>query len=502
MIPNRQPNSMEDIIFQKFESDFIEFITDDKIHCKTKRLSWETTLNTWPQIFTEQLLRNVLTNADLSSKARVMALKFIINEKFNQFNFYFPLYIKSYERKILEILYEKCPKLEYLNLGSFFIRSSNRVLFENLLMKCDELKVIRVKCRMNDCAIRDILLGEYLHDLDYQKSVQTRRNHNIIRRTLTNLYRDFKLKFSPATIPRHELPLDKIVILDMCPMFPERSCTQILRLLPNLQGLVYYGKVGKAISYLNHLECRNLKLKYIRDERTSLHTLEKICYHCPDLKKIRLTMPESGTLRQLSILKKIHHIDILWFSGEELNKYLQDYGNQIYSIQLCRSSEVIDLNLILSSCPNLIYLVLTDLEIKYQITHMPKYPNIRHFFCGRVSTIQDIGMIPLLYHFTKLETLELNDRSLTHQDIEELVVKLKLWRKLKTLYLCGRTQVNKKLTIKSLRLILNNCKYIKEIRNIHHFAISASELSQLNKEYENCANKCKLIKQSTRRYFC
>ena len=500
MIRNRVPNTLEDIVFQKFALEFTEFISDKKKYCKTKKLNWENTLNTWPIMFSELLLRNILSNPDLSTKTRVKALNFIINEKFIQFNFHFLVESKSSERKILKILYDKCPKMELLNLSAFHIRSKNRDLFENLLMKCTKLEAVRVKCRMSDCAIRDILLGEFLHPLDYEKNIRARSNQNLIRRTITNVNHFLIRKYRPEIRPRHELPLDKIVVLDLCRLFPELSCTEMLRLLPNLTSLGFYEKVGKAISYLTYYECKNLKLKYIRDQRTTLEVLDKICYHCPDLEQIRLTAPQPGTVEQLSVLKTINNVELLWFQVEELYKYLKNCGSQIRSMRLSRCMQVVNINIILASCPNLSYLVLSDLQIQYKVD-MVKYPNMRHLLCGRLSTNHVLGLKPLLYNLTKLETLEFNDRSLTHEELEELVLKMGLWKNLKKLYLCGKYATNKHLTIKSIRLILNHCKNLEELRNVFHFTISPSELSQLNEELKNSANKCKLLKYSPKGYF-
>lgn len=483
----RNPDLLENLTFDRILKKFIELLCTHR-YSQDLKVELRKKIIMLPHMYQKRILNCILTDTDLTSIIRIRVLDIIMNKNFQEFTFYQPVEEIFAGPKIMQILYNNCLRIKTLDLTTFYIRSQDRELFENLIEKFTELETIQVRMRENDCAIHDILLGDSI-----RKDNNGRRINNRFIRILINIYN--KIKRRPNLVERSiNIPIEKIDCVDLCRRLPLKYCVQLLRILPNVSSFGTYNKVGKALTLLKKKECKNLNLTYLHDDKTSVKTLYTISKHCPILNRIRLSEPQPKTLRNLHFLPCITQIELSYFNTYELMEYVTNYGWKLRELRLEYSTCRINLNTVLESCPILSHLRFHDVMLEYV---PPKkkimYKHIRSFYYKRIYSGPSIGIKKLMFCLPNIEHIDVDDIRFTDNEIEKFM-RLNLWDNLITLCFSGPFDSYYSLTIRSLISILTHCNNLEEIRNIDHFLVDPTDFPELLEYIQNCKVKCKLIR--------
>lgn len=235
---------------------------------------------------------------------------------------------QAYIKTILEIILRCCPNIQTIDLRNFFIKPENKQNLETFLKQSTSLKSLRVRCRPNNCAIRQLLLEEEfnLHDKD-------------IKDGLLKIEYILGLRLSPS------------------------ECARLLILLPNLKCLGICQDLGPLLSAYSEDEEILQKLSNIiefSNHFASLRTLERFVNLCPKAQKIYLFRPEKKVVENLWKFPLITHLELNSIQPDfftELYNLLKIIGRQIKSLILDTPDEMEhDRNMLHELCPELLTL--------------------------------------------------------------------------------------------------------------------------------------------------
>ena len=239
-------------------------------------------------------------------------------------------------KAILKIIPRYCQKIETIDFTNIFFTRDLKEDIKSFLKQTTSVKSLRVPCRLNNCAIFQLLLEEDFNLLDQDVKTGLLKIEYIS---------GFALSAS--------------------------ECVRLLKLLPNLTSFGYFQTLTPVLTYYtddNEIVQKLSNLTELYEDETSLTTLERFVKFCPKVKKIHLSGPQKNVVENLWKFPLLTEIQIIGsrdtraidFVTEIINM-LKIIGKQIEILDLFLPDEaVLDRNTIHELCPELI-----NLEIVY-----------------------------------------------------------------------------------------------------------------------------------------
>lgn len=287
----------------------------------------------------EELLQLILSSDNLQASIRFVCLQMLLNGNITTLKtevFPYPMY-----EKILQVIEMQGRSIKYLNLKGIWLKEENMSLMFRIIKNLPNL----VKLVIPYIATDDLLF----HIKLYQKSLL---HLDVSGETdITDIGIDYLCSSDVSRI---------LTVVDIGTLGEENICMEdigsLLTHIPNLKSLGSYSFVGRSVQHV--IENLNpdfvSKLEYLHDTETKLGTMNAICKACPDLKLIYLDSPEPNVLHKLTSLRSLHRLKIYKFNCSEIYHVLKCIGTQLRHLTCMKGSNIMDVGLIIQSCPNLI----------------------------------------------------------------------------------------------------------------------------------------------------
>lgn len=339
----------------------------------------------------EELLQLILSWDNLQASIRFVCLQMLLNSNIRSLKtevFPYPYY-----EKILQVVEMQGRSLKYLNLKGIWLKEDNMSLMYRIIKSLPNLvKLVIPYIATDDLLFHIKLYQRHLQHLDVSGETD-----------ITDIGIDY-LCTSHAR--------ETLTVLDIGTLGEENICHedvgQMLTQIPNLMSLGSYSFVGRSVQHV--VEKLNSdfisKLQYLHDTETKLGTMNALCSACPDLKLIYLDSPEPNVLHKLTSFRSLHRLKIYKFNCSEIYHVLKRIGTQLRHLTCMKGSNIMDVGIIIQSCPNLIDL---DFYMMDELTSLTD----EHF-----SRLQSFEILNSPMSSTVLRNLICN----CHQTIRRLAV--------------------------------------------------------------------------------
>lgn len=287
----------------------------------------------------EELLQLILSSVNLQASIRFVCLQMLLNGNIKSLKtevFPFPYY-----EKILQVIEMQGRSIKHLNLKGIWLKEDNMSLMFRIIKSLPNL----VKLVIPYIATDDLLF----HIKLYQRNL---------------LHLDISGETDVTDIGIEYLCLSEVsrtlTVLDIGTVGEENIChtdvASLLTHIPHLKSLGSYSFAGRAVQHAKENLNADFvsKLQYLHDTETKLNTMNAICSACPDMKLIYLDSPEPNVLHKLTSLRNLQSLKIYKFNCSEIYHVLKRIGTQLRHLTCMKGSNIMDVGLIIQSCPNLI----------------------------------------------------------------------------------------------------------------------------------------------------
>lgn len=287
----------------------------------------------------EELLQLILSSVNLQASIRFVCLQMLLNGNIKSLKtevFPFPYY-----EKILQVIEMQGRSIKHLNLKGIWLKEDNMSLMFRIIKSLPNL----VKLVIPYIATDDLLF----HIKLYQRNL---------------LHLDVSGETDITDIGIEYLCLSEVsrtlTVLDVGTVGEENICptdvASLLTHIPHLKSLGSYSFVGRAVQHVKENLNADFvsKLQYLHDTETKLNTMNAICSACPDMKLIYLDSPEANVLHKLTSFRNLQSLKIYKFNCSEIYHVLKCIGTQLRHLTCMKGSNIMDVGIIIQSCPNLI----------------------------------------------------------------------------------------------------------------------------------------------------
>lgn len=383
----RQSPSLRSLALKVTTKSILDFFLSDKYTCEEAFNEYQHVLQTsLPLSLKEEITMELIPIIlKFRKDSSLQMLKFFLSNVTPNRNLI--IYVDQFNLFNITTLIRPFAK-NFINLTVFFSKLSFEeiILFFNL--NYENLQILQINI---DCDFDFEILGAILNSCPELKELDIRisgNNNLFIYQTGDEVY-----------LPKH-LNLrrfDYVEVPNKCEM--QTSILNIFAIkFPNLKFLKFPIYLTDSFLMLQSLNLMELILY-----ETSLSKFKLLTDSSPNLVSLELVQPQRGVISCLSKLKKLKILNLTCCEISEIYDFVKISGPQILSLTLY-SCEIVDMNNILNSCPNLksFHLrenvnVIAQNQIKY-------YDHIKEFtFVGQ----QEENLKYLLQGFRNVENLKI-----------------------------------------------------------------------------------------------
>lgn len=287
----------------------------------------------------EELLQLILSSDNLQASIRFICLQMLLNGNIKTLKTdVFPM---PYWSRILQVVEMQGRNIKYLNLKGIWLKEDNMGLMFRIIKSLPNL----VKLVIPFIATDDLLYHIEL----YQK--------NLLHLDISgdSDITDIGIEY----LSRSEVS-QRLTVVDIGTPGEESiahdDIASLLMHMPNLKSLGSYSFVGRSIQHIIENENSEFvsRLEYVHDTETKLNTMNAMCQACPDLKLIYLDSPEPNVLHKLTSFRNLQRLKIYKFNCSEIYHVLKRIGTQLRHLTCMKGKNIMDVGIIIQSCPNLI----------------------------------------------------------------------------------------------------------------------------------------------------
>lgn len=339
----------------------------------------------------EELLQLILSWDYLQASIRFVCLQMLLNGNIKTLKtevFPYPYY-----EKILQVVEMQGRSIKYLNLKGIWLKEDNMGLMFRIVKSLPNLvKLVIPYIATDDLMFHIKLYQKQLIHLDVSGETD-----------ITDIGIDY---LCGSDVSR------TLTVLDIGTLGEENICHEdvasLLTHIPQLRSLGSYSFVGRSVRHIieNINSSFVSKLQYLHDTETKLSTMNAMCTACPDLKLIYLDSPEPNVLHKLTSFRSLQRLKIYKFNCSEIYHVLKRIGTQLRHLTCMKGSNIMDVGIIIQSCPNLIDLdfymmdeltCLTDENFNqlesFEILNSPMSSTaLRHLICNCHRTIRRLAV--------------------------------------------------------------------------------------------------------------
>lgn len=286
----------------------------------------------------QDLLRLILSSDYLEATIRFTCLQMLLNGSVQALvSEIFPF---AYYEKILQVIAAQGTGLRALNLKGVWVKEEHMTYMYEIVKNCTNLQRLCIPYIATDDLLKYIAkCCDRLRILDISGETDIT---------------DVGIEYLCMGAARESL-----TIVDIGTLGEENIChtdiALLLTNLPNLENLVTYSYVGRALMCINDQHNRRdfqTKLRYLHDTRTSARTMDAIIRMCPQLDSIYLDTPDSGVLLKMQVIK-LKRIKVYKFCCKELAETVEVIGRSLLHLTVIKGRGQLDLGKLARHCDGL-----------------------------------------------------------------------------------------------------------------------------------------------------